>query len=384
MEHPPSRRRRKLGHSSPELPSPASPLRPPPITTTAVVSLFIQRSGLKNWSRLEMVRSVKSHHHEDEELVPRRATDCSSQIDVKSTDQKTNAVRSKHSETEQRRRSKINERFQILRDLIPQNDQKRDKASFLLEVIQYIQFLQEKLQMYEGSYQGWSQEPTKLMPWRNNCGPVESFIDQSQLMRNGSGQEDSIVVTPAMLTNAQNSVESDLGEAAVYKALDNPAVAENQAIPINIPLQSSVLGDVPTQRCQAFVSDSEHLASQSQSQFWQSRPCTTESAVPSYTLNEEELKIESGEASISNAYSQGLLNSFTEALQSSGVDLTQASISVQLDVGKRANTGLTATMFSAKDHQNQCSVSQSRTVYGVGSSCEDSDQAHKRLRTEHI
>ncbi|GMP28585.1 hypothetical protein CsSME_00004061 [Camellia sinensis var. sinensis] len=124
-------------------------------------------------------------------------------------------------------------------------------------------------------------------------------------MRNGSGQEDSIVVTPAMLTNAQNSVESDLGEAAVYKALDNPAVAENQAIPINIPLQSSVLGDVPTQRCQAFVSDSEHLASQSQSQFWQSRPCTTESAVPSYTLNEEELKIESGEASISNAYSQG-------------------------------------------------------------------------------
>ncbi|KAL7232153.1 hypothetical protein ACSBR2_010216 [Camellia fascicularis] len=363
-----------------------------------------------------MVRSVKSHHHEDEELVPRRATDCSSQIDGKSTDQKTNAVRSKHSETEQRRRSKINERFQILRDLIPQNDQKRDKASFLLEVIQYIQFLQEKLQMYEGSYQGWSQEPTKLMPWgfyfllvprlnlhsgylsiksnneghgfslskRNNCGLVESFIDQSQLMRNGSGQEDSIVVTPAMLTNAQNSVESDLGEAAVYKALDNPAVAENQAFPINIPLQSSVLGDVPTQPCQASVSDSEHLASQSQSQFWQSRPCTTESAVPSYTLNEEELKIESGEASISNAYSQGLLNSLTEALQSSGVDLTQASISVQLDVGKRANTGLTATMFSAKDHQNQCPLGQSRTVYGVGSSCEDSDQAHKRLRTEHI
>ncbi|WVY93031.1 hypothetical protein V8G54_032119 [Vigna mungo] len=71
-----------------------------------------------------------------------------------------NTHRSKHSETKQRRRSKINER-----DLIPQNDQKRDKASFLLEVIEYIQFLQDKLQIYEKSYEGWSQEPTKLIPW---------------------------------------------------------------------------------------------------------------------------------------------------------------------------------------------------------------------------
>jgi len=31
-------------------------------------------------------------------------------------------------------------RFQILRNLIPQNDQKRDKASFLLEVFQLVMF----------------------------------------------------------------------------------------------------------------------------------------------------------------------------------------------------------------------------------------------------
>ncbi|KAK9272164.1 hypothetical protein L1049_002535 [Liquidambar formosana] len=114
-----------------------------------------------------MVKSAKSHHEyeedDDEEFVTR--TDASSQKDGKSGDQKANTPRSKHSATEQRRRSKINERFQILRDLIPQNDQKRDKASFLLEVIEYIQFLQEKLHTYEGSYQGWSQEPTKLIPW---------------------------------------------------------------------------------------------------------------------------------------------------------------------------------------------------------------------------
>ncbi|XP_052195739.1 transcription factor BIM2-like [Diospyros lotus] len=334
-----------------------------------------------------MVRSVKSHleeeEDEDEELGPRTA-DGSSQKDGKSSDQKANALRSKHSETEQRRRSKINERFQILRELIPQNDQKRDKASFLLEVIQYIQFLQEKLQLYEGSYQGWNQEPTKLMPWRNTCTPVESFIDQSQIMRNGSGQEDSIVVTPSMLNNAQNSVESEFGEAAAYKALDHSTMPGNQTMQTNIPLQSSVPGDVPTHPHQVSISDSDHLASQSQSQFWPNRHCTTETAIPSYTLNEEEIKFESGEASISNAYSQGLLNSLTQALQSSGVDMTQASISVQLDVGKRTSTRVTDTVSSVKCLQNQYPGSHTSSAYGIGSSSEESDQAHKRLRMEHI
>ncbi|GFY82908.1 hypothetical protein Acr_02g0011480 [Actinidia rufa] len=169
-------------------------------------------------------------------------------------------------------------------------------------------------------------------------------------MRNGSGQEDDIVVMPAMLTDAHNSVESDLGEAAAFKAMDHPPLAANQAIPTHVQSQSSFLDDVPTEPHQASVSDPEHLASQSQSQsqFWQVRPCTTESAVPSYTLSEQEFKMESGEGSISNAYSQGLLNTLTRALHSSGVDLSQTSISVQFDVGKRANTGQTATVFSEK------------------------------------
>lgn len=75
-------------------------------------------------------------------------------------EQKLSTPRSKHSATEQRRRSKINDRylytrcdnldlctyelvnfkpctfcrFSMLRGLIPHGDQKRDKASFLLEV----------------------------------------------------------------------------------------------------------------------------------------------------------------------------------------------------------------------------------------------------------
>lgn len=36
-----------------------------------------------------------------------------------------------------------------------------------LQVIEYVQYLQERVQKYEGSYQGWSQEPSKLMPWVN-------------------------------------------------------------------------------------------------------------------------------------------------------------------------------------------------------------------------
>jgi len=83
-------------------------------------------------------------------------------------------------------------RFQVLREIIPHSDQKRDKASFLLEVsqdtflvylgyasgtmishfaswnfgqvIEYIQFLQEKVNRYEG-YPGWNSEPPKLAPW---------------------------------------------------------------------------------------------------------------------------------------------------------------------------------------------------------------------------
>nr|WIE96079.1 basic helix-loop-helix transcription factor [Loropetalum chinense var. rubrum] len=307
-------------------------------------------------------------------------------VDGKSNDQKANTPRSKHSATEQRRRSKINERFQILRNLIPQNDQKRDKASFLLEVIEYIQFLQEKLHAYEGSYQGWSQEPTKLTPWRNHRGPVENFVDQSQVVKNGSDHENNVVVTPAMLTNAQNSLEAEFSTAAAYKALDHPPGPAAQVVPLNVTVEPTVFSPVgrsgmPSLPRQGSVSDAENMASRPQSQLWQARPCTTECAIPSNSLNEQdELTVESGADSISSAYSRGLLNTLTQALQSSGVDLSQASISVQFDIGKRENSGLTTTS-GAKDHENP-SNNQAMLHSGVGSFYEDSNRAHKRVRTE--
>uniref|UniRef100_A0A803MSX6 BHLH domain-containing protein n=1 Tax=Chenopodium quinoa TaxID=63459 RepID=A0A803MSX6_CHEQI len=74
----------------------------------------------------------------------------------------------------------IRSRFHMLRELIPYSDQKRDKASFLLEVIEYIQYLQEKVNRYEGAYPGWNSEPPKLNPLRNSHGATESFVDQSR------------------------------------------------------------------------------------------------------------------------------------------------------------------------------------------------------------
>lgn len=43
-----------------------------------------------------------------------------------------------------------------------------------------------------------------------------------------------------------------------------------------------------------------------------------------------------------------ILYTLTQALQSSGVDMSQATVSVQIDVGRRAKTGLTPSTSSSK------------------------------------
>ncbi|KAI3504713.1 hypothetical protein L1887_26390 [Cichorium endivia] len=162
-------------------------------------------------------------------------------VDTGNTRQKPNSPRSKHSATEQRRRSKINDRFSMLRGIIPHGDQKRDKASFLLEVIEYIQFLQEKVHKYEDPYQGWNNK------------------------------------TPKMIT----------------------------------------VNKRPTDE-----------------------PKLTNSISTNHKLKDEELIIESGKISISTMYSQGISSALTQALKTSGVDLSEANISVQIDLGKRSSADL--------------------------------------------
>ncbi|KAM1065288.1 hypothetical protein ACFX13_021185 [Malus domestica] len=301
--------------------------------------------------------------------------------DAKNND-KASAIRSKHSVTEQRRRSKINERFQILRDLIPHSDQKRDTASFLLEVIEYVQYLQEKVHKYEGSYQGWSPEPTKLMPWRNSHWRVQSFVGNPQAIKSdaapmlpfpGKFDESNISINPNMLANSTpNPVESDPSRDVASKIVDRQPEIVNKGIPLPMPLPNiapPVRSDgVLAHPLQGQISDA------------QSTQCPTTSA-SDVLSQQEELTIEGGTISISSVYSQGLLNSLSQALQSAGVDLSQASISVQIDLGNRANRGLPSVTPASKDNDNPHSSNQTTAHFRDAGSGEDSDQAHKRLKT---
>ncbi|TYI84004.1 hypothetical protein E1A91_D05G333700v1 [Gossypium mustelinum] len=252
---------------------------------------------------------------------------------------KANAIRSKHSVTEQRRRSKINERFQVLRDIIPNTDQKRDTASFLLEVIEYVQFLQEKVKKYEGSYQEWNSEPAKLMPWRNSHWRVQSFVGQQQAIKNGSDpgsafagkfNENNININPTMIASAQNPAESDPVRDTMSKAMDQQPELGSRGMPLPIQVNQ-----------------------------------------------QEDLTIEGGTINISSVYSEELLNSLTQALQSAGLDLSQANISVQIDLGKHANRGLTSGT-SAKDPQS--APFQAMTHHRDVSNGEESDHAQKRMK----
>lgn len=252
---------------------------------------------------------------EDEDEFARR--DISAQIDGKNVEQKQPVTpRSKHSATEQRRRIKINDRFQILRELIPHSDQKRDKASFLLEVIEYIRFLQEKVQKYE-SY--------PEMQWNNAQGP--------------------------------NDVPAAPGY--IYPGNDN-----------NITASTTIMSNL--HNAEIFANN---ITSQPQSQWL--RPCTVDGAVNNNVVNEqEELIIDEGTINLSHAYSQELLNTLTKSLESSGLDMSQGSMSVQINLAKRAKKPATATASSAKDPSfgNQ-SV--------AGSSDEELDQLSKRHKADN-
>ncbi|KAJ8563172.1 hypothetical protein K7X08_031624 [Anisodus acutangulus] len=144
-------------------------------TTLSSLSSPQKPSAMENQSFIQMMTSAKNSQEDDddEEFVVKKESPSQSRgnlsvkVNGKRSDQKPNIPRSKHSATEQRRRSKINDRILKLREIIPHSDQKRDKASFLLEVIEYIQFLQEKVHKYEGSYQGLENKPSTL-PWVNS------------------------------------------------------------------------------------------------------------------------------------------------------------------------------------------------------------------------
>ncbi|VAI18636.1 unnamed protein product [Triticum turgidum subsp. durum] len=280
---------------------------------------------------------------------PPRAQELAVRVDAKGgscsgsgTDQLPNTPKSKHSATEQRRRSKINDRFQILRDLLPHTDQKRDKATFLLEVIEYIRFLQEKAQKYEASFPEWNQENAKLLPWSNmyfrsswknaqSKGQIaeDASPDPSQFIRNGASpgfnitgklDDNHTAVASAAISGAPDQAETDHMASVSCRSADTPTNIMNNVLP------------------------------QSQPQ-WADPSGVDDCAVNSGVLNNQQLMIDEGTISVSSQYSQELLNTLTHALQSSGIDLSQANISVQINLGKRAVKRPTAGQSSSfKEH----------------------------------
>ncbi|XP_057543109.1 transcription factor BIM2 isoform X2 [Amaranthus tricolor] len=294
--------------------------------------------------------------------------------DSKNND-KASAMRSKHSVTEQRRRSKINERFQILRDLIPHGDQKRDTASFLLEVIEYVQLLQEKVQKFEGSYQGWSAEPTKLMPWRHSHWRVQSFLGHPPAVKNGpnSGStlkfdERNFSTNLGVAANVQTSVTTDSVHDA-FRALDQQSELVDKEATLPTPFSLQMPTVVPTD------GEDSRLPQ---------RPASGSPSAPCPISNDDqqgEHTIEGGTISISSSYSHGLLMTLTQALQSSGVDLCQASISIQIDLGKRAKQGVTPGISGNKESENAASHDLNMGHVGDGSGMEELEQPHKKLKS---
>ncbi|KAL6177961.1 hypothetical protein ACLB2K_049482 [Fragaria x ananassa] len=392
--------------------------RPSQSSSTNNLNCFSsQSSGQKNLSFMEMMKSAAKGCTQEDELADEEefalkkemstttttATtpyngELRVKVDAKNSDQKANTPRSKHSATEQRRRSKINDRFQMLRELIPHSDQKRDKASFLLEVIEYIQYLQEKVTKYEVPYQGWNQDPAKLMPWHgieqgNNQKLGESCCEQSRGMNGGTApalvfaaakfEEKSSSVSPTIPGSAQKPVASDTSTETTFRAKDHQSGITNKAIPFPLSMQSSFLTPVRSGSSAPpfpprLPSDSDNTSSHTRSMLFPTKTCTADADGISDKLKEHELTIEGGRINISSAYSQGLLNTLTQALQNSGVDLSQASISVQIELGKQACSRMAIPKSIVKENEiPSMTPGNKHSRISVG---EDSEQAQKKLR----
>ncbi|KAK4257280.1 hypothetical protein QN277_006888 [Acacia crassicarpa] len=364
-----------------------------------------QKTGQKNQSFIDMIKSAKDCS-QDEELDNEEAFifkkessntqrgELRVKVDGKSSDQRPNTPRSKHSATEQRRRSKINDRFQMLRELIPQSDQKRDKASFLLEVIEYIQFLQEKVHKHEGSYQVWNQEKEKLTPWRNNQRPSESYDDQSRVINSGSVPS-SILLFPSKMEEENYSISPTVtggtknvagtSSATTLKAMNQHPGITNKAVPIPNSSQSNFFnpgqsggpGRLASQLTHRLTSDAENTIYNPLG-LSQTHSSATGMTAASDKLKEKDLTIESGAISISSVYSKGLLDSLTQALKNSGVDLSQASISVQIELGKQANIRPIGPTSGVKDEVTSSNQGMKRSRV---CSVEETDLAVKKLKT---
>ncbi|KAK3158973.1 hypothetical protein QOZ80_2AG0144100 [Eleusine coracana subsp. coracana] len=250
-----------------------------------------------------------------------------------SADQGPSTPRSKHSATEQRRRTKINDRLEILRELLPHGDQKRDKASFLLEVIEYIKFLQEKVQKYESGNPEKNHEDSKSMPWAKvyyrSCWKNTENISQVQGGLSASTQD---------VNNEQCGSKTSTAAPA---ALFSPETIKETSTDVN-----------PSQKVANTAQNWEKNTTPNKHTSWLSMS-TSDSSNRPLSTNERETG-HKDTRSLSDAYSQGLLHRLTEALKRSGVDPSQANISVEINMDRRDREHSNTYDNSKTDDGDKC------------------------------
>lgn len=419
-------------------------------------------------------------------------------LDGKNNDCKVSTSRSKHSATEQRRRSKINDRFQMLRQLLPNNDQKRDKASFLLEVIEYIQILQERVLKYEATEHGWQQERLKTVSWdisQSNSGvrvrdstvdgscidpfygkehiPIVSTVsfDLKHITDNNIlGQPRSTAVGKPGENEVRSSERLLVARTQDGKPIpvslstqlpDHPPFGKgsdhvNRSVPqlsecnvtahlmpsdeqirllsdnqVESALPVSCESDPPAQPIKNIKDQRNHEIKGKQPEFCQSdangekcheklansevtlvpvlepsvggssfelvqygdaavseqcagvdnaialRPESQQKVDTSTNAQEESMIVQGGIINISSVYSQKLLDALTGALQSSGLDLSQASISVQINLGKS-----TVTSSSTKGGNQNSEIQLHSQRHGKQPASEDLEHFTKRPKIE--
>ncbi|KAG0475159.1 hypothetical protein HPP92_014845 [Vanilla planifolia] len=329
-------------------------------------------------------------------------------VNGRSSEQKASTPRSKHSVTEQRRRSKINDRLEILKRLLPNGDQKRDKASFLLEVIDYIQILQEKVHKYESIYPGWGDESNKFMPWvkvyfRSSWKNARSSHPGSGIamtdphtFNNGSSSplltsDDSIPVGTSILLGAQKPTESVLIAGASYAASEDPSGLINMVSsgPCSLQpnLQLSVERDTSVQQSlQRLIPEADNVVYQSE---WlrTSIPAADCNVRKNLLDESEDLTIDESTISASTSYSQGLLNLLRQALHNSGIELSRTSISVHVNLRRRTSgsrVNALTSMATPKDLDEPMSTKLGMGRARFGSGNDESEHAAKRHKADNM
>uniref|UniRef100_A0A0D9YXN8 BHLH domain-containing protein n=1 Tax=Oryza glumipatula TaxID=40148 RepID=A0A0D9YXN8_9ORYZ len=249
--------------------------------------------------------------------TPYEATRAEGRSSASSADQGPSTPRSKHSATEQRRRTKINDR-QASRGLKYFVNSCHTLIRRETKLLSFRRFLQEKVQKYEEADPERNHEDSKSMPWakvyyrscwRNtkNTSQVqgEDLSPSTQDMNNEQYGPKHISAAQPALFNTQSVTSTTTSSS--HMATGTPQNLEKNSTPSNQPP-------------------------------WLSMSTMRQESEPGNKMpnKHEKQTLHDENHSISSAYSQGLFNRLTEALKKSGLDPSQANIAVEINLAKRA------------------------------------------------